>query len=132
MIDWESDPDLKNLRDDFISSLKGRLEKIILVQEEILNLGISSERIYEGQIIAHSLAGIAETYGFPILTLIAAKLDDFLDFCSKNYPTHEILEFMNLLELALKETVKGGIDSRILLEDVRMKRLTFAVESLLD
>jgi len=66
-VDWKNDPELRALWEDFVGSLPDRRKKLLAATDP-----------NEMQIIAHNLAGVAETYGFPNLSKTAAELDDFL------------------------------------------------------
>ena len=76
-MDWNSDPEMKAIRDEFIASFDDRLE--------ILRKGVAqlksgdAEALKNIQYVAHKIAGTAESYGFPSLTRIGALIDDLLD-----------------------------------------------------
>ena len=74
-VDWDSDPDFKKIRDQFIESFAER-EKALL--EAIAAAPASDEQIAKIRLVAHRLAGAAESYGFAALTQVSGALDDWI------------------------------------------------------
>jgi len=76
-LDWENDPELKAIRDEFVQSLADR--------EKALNEALASLAddpaggLRDIQHVAHKLAGTATSYGFPTLTRFGELIDDRLD-----------------------------------------------------
>lgn len=132
MTDWESDPILKALRNEFIDSLNARFQKLKKIELEISSLGVTEERLYSCQMIAHNIAGSAETYGFPVLTQVAAHLEDFLEYFSKQTPIVETLKFIGFFGDTLDSASKSRLDPIQILEEDQMKELIFVVGFLPD
>jgi len=132
-MDWRSDPVFQELRNEFIKSFPQRLEKL---QALILKLSSTSDdfiaTLFECQVLSHSLAGAAETYGFPVLTDLSGKVDDFLSLETKNESVKKVLSFLQLLAEALSKTIQSGVDPVEIKQDPRFLELTSVVQSLLD
>lgn len=70
-LDFDSDPELKQLRDEFIDSLSQRKTKLAEL--------FAAKEAVELRRLVHSLAGVAESYGFPNLGALAGEFDDWLE-----------------------------------------------------
>ena len=70
-MDWESDPELIQIRSEFIKSLSERAVALKNCCDTILKVGLTDDTVRELAFIAHRLAGIAETYGFSVVGNIA-------------------------------------------------------------
>lgn len=132
MTDWDSDPELKALRDDFILSFNRRREALALVIQKLQragNLEVTADAGagLELRVIAHNLAGSAATYGFDGIGRYTALLDDFLSLAMKVSPIRLVVfggELDRILEAALASS--RGIDA----DPGVLKELTSCVESL--
>ena len=115
MTDWESDPELKALRDEFVESFESR--KLALIS------AISAVRLDEIQSLAHKIAGCAEIYGFPFLTEIAGGIDDYLSE-RKSVDSARVLRWSLLLTEALALGASSRKDPTSLRVDVRAAEIT--------
>src|SRR4051812_3537820 len=82
MIDWASDPELNQLREEFIDSFMTRLQSWKDLQDKMLKGQIDPDTQMAAQVLTHRLAGVAETYGFSMISQVSGALDDL--FSSKN------------------------------------------------
>jgi hypothetical protein len=101
MTDWDSDPELKTLRDEFVQSFGKRaeaLKKLLPVFRSAGNAPLSADNgaALEAKVIAHNLAGAAPTYGFDSIGRRAAELDDFLSL-GQSLPATKILQLSEAL-----------------------------------
>lgn len=82
-MDWDSDPELKKIRQEFVDSLDERIEKLdealVVLEETRDSEGEIRDAISLIQHIAHKLGGVAGSYGFPALSRISAALDEYVD-----------------------------------------------------
>jgi HPt (histidine-containing phosphotransfer) domain-containing protein len=69
--DFENDPELKQLRDEFIDSLPPRLEQLTRFS--------AAGDLVELRRLVHSLAGVAGAYGFVVLGDLAGEFDDWFE-----------------------------------------------------
>jgi hypothetical protein len=115
-MDWESDPELKAMRDEFVASLAGR--------RKLLDGGAVAL-----QFTAHKLAGVAESYGFPTLTRVGEAIDDWIDHVGgpAAAAASPLLERAGkLLDEALSEASRAGRDPERFGSDPRLAELTSA------
>ena len=96
MTDWDSDPEMKTLRDEFVESFGKRADALKKLLPVFRNAGkgqLSTDNgaALEAKVIAHNLAGAAPTYGFESIGRRAAELDDFLSL-GHSLPAYEILQ----------------------------------------
>jgi HPt (histidine-containing phosphotransfer) domain-containing protein len=118
-IDWSSDPELAQLRDDFIGSLKHRLAQVKQMQK-------TQAPDVDGAVeLSHKLGGIAETYGFEALTTICTAIEDWLEKDSKP-DTIRFREALELLEAALLSAAQTRANSTELAQDKRLAWLISA------
>lgn len=126
-MDWDSDPELKKIRLEFIDSFLQRekeLETFLSNYEQKSSL----ETLKSIQQVAHKLAGSAESYGFPALGEISGKMDDFfleiLEGTSGEISkkVKRIKSLSELLSEALKFCAHGQ-DCEWLLNDDRFKEM---------
>jgi HPt (histidine-containing phosphotransfer) domain-containing protein len=96
-MDWDNDPELKKMRDEFIDSFRSR-------HDEIRKLRYADEIARH----AHRLAGAAESYGFPHLGDAAAKLEDWIG--SENYDPSRLEKYRIIYEHALEEAARTRRD----------------------
>ncbi len=82
---WTLDPEMKVLRDEFVTSFVERRRVLKGILEKLKNRGgeasqeLPKELMAEYKMMVHRLAGVARTYGFDQLGEIAENLDDRLD-----------------------------------------------------
>lgn len=132
MTDWDSDPELKALRDDFILSFERRREALATVIQELQRAGRSEVPADAGaglelRVIAHNLAGSAATYGFAGIGRYTAVLDDYLSL-AKRVSASRLVVFGGELDRILKGALANG---RNVDADARLfKELISCVESL--
>lgn len=74
-MDWESDPELLRIRNEFIESFVARRSAFTAFAA---GLERGDDVIADFRIAAHRLAGAAESYGFPTLTAIGELVDELL------------------------------------------------------
>jgi hypothetical protein len=134
-MDWDNDPELRQLRSEFVDSLKDRLNGLRACTKEIsaqvLLPVASTEALESSYFLVHKLAGVATTYQFRVLGKIAENLDDLLSHESaKQLKPKVILHFLNFLQDALSSALESEADPIQFLGDPRMRELTFAVECL--
>lgn len=81
MMDWESDPELKKMHGEFVVSLSERHAALAVhlkaLEKSQDQIG-PKDTLKEIRLIAHRLAGVAESFGFSELGEVAAVLDDSL------------------------------------------------------
>ncbi len=87
-IDWDSDPELKRLRNEFLDSLPERCTKILTMDDR---------RALRQEI--HRLAGAAGSYDCLELFSITALLDEVLADATKD--AQDLSEFITLLKEAM-------------------------------
>ena len=110
MIDWNSDPELRALRDEFVASFVERTRLLEAVMSRLRPLGSSPVALGEGladglHVIAHNLAGAAPTYGFERLGEIASRIDDLLSGEARSLPAAQLLEEASRLKMELTSCV---------------------------
>jgi len=132
-MDWESDPELIQIRSEFIKSLSERAVALKNCCDTILKVGLTDDTVRELAFIAHRLAGIAETYGFSVVGNIAEKLDGWLS-SSEIYkqPPKEVVRCVSFLEEALHRVIETESNPQEMLEDQRMRDLIFFFEAIRD
>lgn len=118
-MDWESDPELKAIRKEFIDSFKERKETLQLLIRELKKIGdnpasFGARNMEKFYFITHKLAGTAESYDFPTLTKISAAIEKLLliikepeEHEGKSPSTEELIRFTELLIQSLKTAMKG-------------------------
>jgi HPt (histidine-containing phosphotransfer) domain-containing protein len=114
MMDWESDPELKQLRAEFIASFEERRGAL----ERAARTGQAEQAHH----ICHKLAGAASTYGFSTLSKIAGAIEDGMDLA----PSFPWRELSSLLTEALARASASRKDPSELLGDPRVARLISA------
>jgi len=120
-MDWETDPELKEMRADFIASLDERRKRVLqaLVRIYGKNSKLGWQELQE---VAHKVAGVAAYYGFPVLGGIASLLDEGLDRVDLSSVPVKWNEYAELLGDALKIS-DDGEDATELGSDLRLKKL---------
>ncbi|MCC7440075.1 MAG: Hpt domain-containing protein [Bdellovibrionales bacterium] len=116
-LDWDGDPELKAIRDDFVKSLSDRSEILRVALSQLADDAPGALR--DIQQVAHKLAGTAASYGFPTLTRIGEMIDDRLDeiFSSNrgmtalNEEATRAQGYVAVLEAALREGAAGRDDT---------------------
>lgn len=81
--EWETDPELREMRHEFVGSFAGR-KQALEAAFVALRQGKPGDAAFEQALksavtIAHKLAGAAETYGFPSLTRASGALEDWFN-----------------------------------------------------
>lgn len=132
--EWETDPELRAMRQEFVASFAGRkqaLEALFFA----LGQGAPGDAAYEqalkgAVVIAHKLAGAAETYGFPSLTSVAAALEDWFNLSapSQRLPRHA-LAWAQLLAEMLGRALSLGKDAKDFAQDPRCVELFAAARA---
>jgi chemotaxis protein histidine kinase CheA len=133
-MDWDSDPELKALRDEFIDSFPKRMESL----KPLLHLlkASSTSKVdpsvaQEIGFIVHNLAGIAVSYGFKELGKIATALDDLISHQKDRILRDQLLKFATVLNSALNEAGRTRQDKAVSsAEQAIVTELISCVESL--
>lgn len=130
-MDWDSDPELKAIRDEFLASLTDRRKMLAILGTELEDAESDEARrsvLIELQNLAHKLGGTAESYGFPTVTVAACCLDEYLerlmsDISGIGNEDYEMARgFARLLEDIVSAAQNAG-DPRSFLEDERTEEL---------
>jgi hypothetical protein len=134
-MDWDNDPELRQLRREFIDSLKDRLDGLTgcakLISDQEFLPAVSAEALESCYFLVHKLAGVATTYQFRVMGKIAESLDDLLSHESaKKQNPKLILHFLTFLQEVIVSALESTEDPVQFLEDPRMKELTSVVECL--
>lgn len=110
--EWESDPELRAMRKEFVASFEGRKHALDQVAERIrAAVGELEPAIREAEVIAHKLAGAAETYGFPTLTQAAAGYEGWVARAQgADRSPERAFRYLSLLALMLEEARGTGKD----------------------
>jgi HPt (histidine-containing phosphotransfer) domain-containing protein len=93
-VDFDTDPEMFRLREEFIDSLPARRERLAA-------LSTTQER-EELRRLVHSLAGVAGAYGFDRLGRIAGDFDDWFD----GGAPAELASWISKLDEALGEAIR--------------------------
>jgi HPt (histidine-containing phosphotransfer) domain-containing protein len=125
--EWESDPELKAMRADFVASFKERRLALEALAPALASGG-PGQAAFDGAFrgvgaIAHKLAGAAETYGFPTLTRASAALEDWVDGHAGSADPQEAVAFAALLASMLDKTQSAAKDVPSLASDPAFVRL---------
>jgi HPt (histidine-containing phosphotransfer) domain-containing protein len=126
--EWESDPELKAMRRDFVASFTERRQVLEALAPRLAN-GRAGQEVFEQAVaevlrVVHKLAGAAETYGFPTLTRGCAALEERLDQCPPGEcEAGEIAEAARLVGDLMARAQVLGKDPKDLDSDERMIRL---------
>ena len=139
MLDWDNDPELKAIRDEFIASLAERRDQIAGAAASLKGAASASRADLDTvQGVAHKVAGTAASYGFPSLTRAGEVIDDYLDlFLADGAPAGKVPDAAFVSELAamlarfLDEALKSRKDDPGLLARPEFARLISAAESAL-
>lgn len=129
-MDFDADPELKALRDEFMKSFAERKQKLIELEKK-LHTEISVAVLQEIKFIAHKLAGILGSYGFPVLGKFAELIDD--KFFDENdgdtikLPSEILKGCVRLLIEGLTVAEKGQ-DSLFLETDERARKIISSCE----
>lgn len=134
-MDWNADPELKAIRDEFIASLADRRSSLAKILNALGASGpgvpVFGPALVDLQFVAHKLGGTAESYGFPTLTLVASCLDEYLDRFVKDPALAERSELERIVGFGrfLDEVVasaQGGDDPSAFVGDGRTEELITA------
>ena len=122
-MDWDSDPELKELRKAFLASFVDRRDKL---RTALLKADSDSIRH-----IAHKLAGAAESYGYPNVTEVSSALDDWLAHAAENERSPaSLFAFATLLTEVLEEALARGQDPADFRADPRFRALLVAAAAI--
>ena len=124
MIDWESDPELKKMRDEFVDSLQVRARDLM----EYIKNPVANK--FEIRVIAHNLAGSAETYGLPMLGDAGAALDDVMTSGATEVTDPRFARHVSILREMIEEASVIRKDPERFREDPRLKELISCAEAL--
>jgi HPt (histidine-containing phosphotransfer) domain-containing protein len=132
--EWESDPELKAMRRDFLDSFVGRREALEAVVPVLANAS-GDPVAYEGALkaalhVAHKLAGAAETYGFPTLTRACSGFEDWFHLVlpEKRRPG-DAAQYSSLIAELLEKTRIAGKDVPAGASDPRFVELEAAAKA---
>lgn len=92
MTDWNSDPELRKMREEFIGSFSERRASL---SQWLKGKRDRQELLF----IAHRLAGAAESYDFPLLSRLAGELEDWLSSAKSD---DQIIQRVHELDQALQ------------------------------
>jgi CheY-like chemotaxis protein len=110
----KEDAEFKVLRDEFIASFMERRLALspVLVSLSAVREGASvpNQIAYDLRVIAHNLAGVAKSYGFPVLGELAGRIDDSLCEGQEMAAAKPLLACAELLDRALKTAYETGAD----------------------
>ena len=132
-MDWKGDPELRRLREGFISSFEAYKLRLTDIHRRLLEGlagggdAVSAKSLTsELQQVTHKISGSAGSFGFTFISTLSALLEDGLDLpLSTRELSSVILPASHLLIEALVEA-QHGEDPTGLSEDPRFKQiLTF-------
>lgn len=131
--EWETDPELREMRREFVASFETRRQGILVALPALRagpgggREGAAGEdeaawtRIVE---IAHKLSGAAETYGFPTLTRASGAIEDWTDATvGSGRDARLCVRFAELLASMLEGTRALGKDDARYAKDERFVEL---------
>lgn len=109
--EWETDPELKAMRQNFVASLEARWQAI---EAALPELSAGGDR-FQAELVrvaaaAHKLAGVAETYGFPTLTRACGAFEDWYGRKSIGHDPSLACAAAKYLVVVLKSCSKAGKD----------------------
>ncbi|OFZ83260.1 MAG: hypothetical protein A2583_03235 [Bdellovibrionales bacterium RIFOXYD1_FULL_53_11] len=111
MIDWESDPELKEMQRQFILSLHER-RNLLATALAAIKPAVPDANVDEAlktiQFVAHKLAGAAGSYGFGKLTEIGGRIDDLLDEEEARKDLKNIIALSSELDALMDKVLKTG------------------------
>jgi HPt (histidine-containing phosphotransfer) domain-containing protein len=119
-MDWDTDPELKAMREDFIGSFRERRAQ--------LEAALKKSDFKEVVFIAHKLAGAAESYGFAILTEAGSALEDWFEHAQPSGT--EAAEAGTVLVELLLAAERDRSDPAGFRSDKRFQKLLAAAASL--
>lgn len=116
-----NDPELKQLRDEFLGSLAERRARLVRA--------LDSNSYPPALEVAHKLAGAAGSFGFPILSEGAAALEDCLTPPSGT-DSRDFTVFVKAVIRAIESVARDKADCETIRQDKDWKRLISAAEAL--
>ena len=122
-LDWENDPELRQIRQEFCDSMTERRALLAQVIEALRAGRAGPEVLEELQSIAHKLAGTAGSYGFNTVTRICEALDEHLDRPGAAADPARLVGYAQLVDESLV-VAQGGKDPEPLARDPRFRTLT--------
>ena len=130
--EWETDPELRAMRAEFVASFADRKQALEILYP-VLKKGRPGEVAFDEAFkavgaIAHKLSGAAETYGFPTLTRVSSALEDWVgSHAASPDASAEVLAYAELLARGLTKTQLAAKDVSELASDPIFVRLKAAV-----
>jgi HPt (histidine-containing phosphotransfer) domain-containing protein len=133
--EWETDPELKAMRREFVASFDGRRAAIEAALPALragaagmgavdsVGGGAFVDALRGVAQIAHKLSGAAETYGFPTLTRACAAYEDWFDRRESGHDPRAAAEGAELMIALLKRCAELGKDASELGSDPRFGAL---------
>jgi HPt (histidine-containing phosphotransfer) domain-containing protein len=110
--EWETDPELKAMRRDFVASFEARW---LAIEAALPELAAGGDKFVAAltrvAAIAHKLAGAAETYGFPTLTRACAAFEDWFDRKPSGHDPSLASAGSRYLATVLKGCAQAGKDA---------------------
>lgn len=130
--EWESDPELRQMRKDFVASFEGRRIALEGARGCMSAPGAPFDAaLGEAVAVAHKLAGAAETYGFPTLGRAAAAFEDWAQLTEQAARAPRLAaEWTALLARGLDEAARLGRDPVSIAEEGAFKTLLKASAAL--
>jgi HPt (histidine-containing phosphotransfer) domain-containing protein len=122
--EWETDPELRKMRADFVASFEGRWQAIEAALPG-LRAGDPGFAASLGKVVAvaHKIAGAAESYGFASLTRVGAALEDWHDRRESGHDAALASEGAELLARMLRHCAATGKDAPELTADPVVAKL---------
>lgn len=131
-MDWDSDPELKAIRDEFMGSFPERIRNLNGAKENFQKkqwekgwLSLRDE--------VHRLAGAAASYGFPHLSRVGGMIDDYCAYFfdrERVPPEAAVAIGMCDLMVELLSVARTGIENTDYEGDGRWKEIISVYESL--
>ena len=100
---------LKSLSGNFAQWLQDEINKLENARQAIRTEGLNPQTVESLYLRAHDLKGLGTTYGFPLITRIAASLCALTDDADKR--TRAPMPLVDAHIDAIKAAVKGGVQT---------------------
>lgn len=99
---------LKSLSGNFAQWLRDELAKLDAARQDVTDRGLTAETMESLYLRAHDLKGLGATYGFPIITRMAASLCRLIDDRSKRLsaPMDLVDAHIGAIKAAVRDDVK--------------------------
>ena len=124
-LDWESDPELKVLLEEFMAAFQERramLLPVIALSEQGMDSASTRRTL---QFVAHKIAGVAATFGFPALSDLGGEIDFFMHGALQpdgNVSPSTLASIARLLDEAMADAEATRKDPAAFLADPRRKQ----------